>query len=105
MCFDETRVKRKVSFNARREAFEGPNLNMQVAVLRGLTSNVRQPVFCQPDTAMTQETFFPILDAVWAAGFKVKSISAVHLCRPRDKQQEAVEGPWRFSFFLSLLSC
>ena len=87
LSFDEMKLKSVISYNQRDDRFEGPHSQFQCAVIRGLCSPLKQPVFGNFDCPMTKDRLFHLLDSIWAAGYKVKCISS--------DQGGSNQGLWR----------
>ena len=69
--FDEMKLKKRVSFDAREQQVRKAADQFHVACIRGLAMPFKQPVWCGFDQKMTKEIFDEIIVAVEDAGYEV----------------------------------
>ncbi|CAI6361011.1 unnamed protein product [Macrosiphum euphorbiae] len=71
ICFDETYVSNRLCYDKKNEHVIGPHKCVQTVVVRGLTSNWKQPIFYDYDTKMTKELLFNIIEELHKIDFNV----------------------------------
>lgn len=71
LSFDEIKVKKQYLYNNTNDETMKPYNYVQVAMIRGLVGNWKQPIFYGYDCPMTKEKLFEIIRFVEEAGFPV----------------------------------
>jgi uncharacterized protein YukE len=74
LSFDEMHIDSKVVYDSGLDQILGPFSKVQVAMLRGLTSKWKQPVYFDFDQTMSKEILFNIINRAHQAGFKVCAV-------------------------------
>lgn len=75
LCFDEMQIRKCFEFEPSEKQIFGPYKKMQAAIVRGLTSSWKQPVFADFDKTMTKDLLMHIIMAVENSGINVVAIS------------------------------
>jgi hypothetical protein len=71
LSFDEMKVSEVLEYDKHADEVLGPSRYAQVAMIRGLCSNWKQPIFVSFDTDMSKEILFNILSQLEEGGFPV----------------------------------
>lgn len=71
LSFDEMKIKKQYLYNKLDDETLKPANNVQVAMIRGLFGNWKQPVFFDYDCNMTKEVIFKIITRIERSGFQV----------------------------------
>lgn len=74
LSFDEMHIDSKVVYDVGLDQILGPHSKAQVALVRGLVSRWKQPVFFNFDVTMDKSLMFIIINAIESKGIKVCSI-------------------------------
>lgn len=74
LSFDEVKVRRVFMYDKANDETLKPYSYVQVAVLRGLFGNWKQPIFYDYDCQMTKEKLFEIISFAENAGFPVEAM-------------------------------
>lgn len=82
LSFDEIYLKQTMSIDKKKQKVIGPHRSCQVALLRGLFSKWKQPIFFSYDTALQPETIFDIIGQLYEVGFIV--VAVVHDMGPTN---------------------
>jgi len=71
LSFDEMKIDSRLSYDASCDTLYGPCNQMMVAMVRGLFSYWKQPIFYAFDAKMKEDLWVSIVEAVHVAGFHV----------------------------------
>lgn len=74
LSFDEMKIKKKYNYNKVHDETLKPVSYAQVAMIRGLFGQWKQPIFYDFDCRMTEEILFKIITSVENAGFRVAAM-------------------------------
>lgn len=74
LSFDEMKIKEKIVYDKRKDETLKAAKYVQVAMIRGLFGNWKQPIFYDFDQRMTKGILFSIIDALNVCGFQVSAI-------------------------------
>lgn len=72
--FDEMKCKERYEFNKTLDCVMGPNSQMQVAMVRGLFSKFKQPIFIDFDKKMSKDLLNLLINRLYAIGYNVVGI-------------------------------
>lgn len=71
LSFDEMKVKEKIVYDKTKDETLKAAKYVQVAMVRGLFGNWKQPIYYQFDQKMTQTILFEIIKSIESCGFHV----------------------------------
>lgn len=71
LSFDEMKVKEKICYDKKKDETLKAAKYVQVAMIRGLFGNWKQPIYYDFDRKMTESLLFSIINAVQSCGFDV----------------------------------
>lgn len=74
LSFDEVKISESVAYDSRSDQVLGPHRQAQVAMIRGLLYNYKQPIFVDFDKAMKKETLFDLIQQLDKIGYHVVAI-------------------------------
>ncbi|KAL1505709.1 hypothetical protein ABEB36_005213 [Hypothenemus hampei] len=74
LSFDEMKIKKCYMYDKANDATLQPYNYVQVAILRGLVGNWKQPIFYDYDCAMSKAKLFEIISFVEKAGFPIVAV-------------------------------
>jgi len=74
LSFDEMEIKKEYQYDPRSDQFLGPYKKLQLAILRGIASNWKQPIFYDFDSPMTKDLLFSIIIAAENHSIQIHNI-------------------------------
>lgn len=73
LSFDEMKVKCDMCYDTVEDIFRGPHVNVQIMIIRSITSKWKQPIYYHFDQTVTTDLFCESVKLIEEAGFRLRA--------------------------------